>query len=188
VTRIEYDDLGLDEMELAVGFCPWDILALVEAVLDHLDDLSPERLEIGEIGGIYHPETFCESEIVQSVAGPRGEIVVEFGIVEAGAEKAAPEMIVDALLWDFREEIPQFLQVLGLFPRCDRNEGAIPQRERVSSFLSGRNDPPRLPEIFNQRRPPDACACSLHACSLYPGDPPAADDGLVPSLPSILLL
>jgi len=67
---------------------------------------------------------------VKAVLGPGSEVVGEFGVVELGPEKPAPEMVINAGRGGFSDPVLQFPEVLGPEPRGEGDQGTVPDDER----------------------------------------------------------
>ena len=100
---------GTEKMELLVGHGPGDQLALVEALLHHLEHLLAQTLQVLEVGGDDHAQAFGQRLVVQPPVGPGGEVVVVFRLVELGPQQTPPEMVVDAAGGDLLQPFAEFL-------------------------------------------------------------------------------
>ncbi len=87
---VEDNDLRTQEMELLILFRPGHHFALIKSLLKDLDQFLAQGLLIDKIGGQHHTQPFGQGLIVQTVIGPRSEIVVIFRFIEAGLQQTPP--------------------------------------------------------------------------------------------------
>ena len=97
---IEDDQLAAHEVKTLIAWRPQRFVDFIEALLDHLEHFLAQRFGVHEVRRIDDRQAFRERQIVQGMTDPGREIVVEFRIVEARPQQAAPEMVIDAVRRD----------------------------------------------------------------------------------------
>ena len=86
---VEHHDLRGQEVEQVIVTRPREVLQLVEPFVQDFEHLLAQALEAVDLGGVYDREPRRQRPVGERAPRPRGEIVVEFRIVEARPEPAA---------------------------------------------------------------------------------------------------